>query len=288
MPVKKADIIAELQTDILRFEGFKPSGDHAVDLGLGPISNAFQNSTFPLGAVHEFLSAKVEDAAATSGFITGLLAPLMRNSGTALWISSSRTIFPPALQLFGIQPDRFIFIDLRNEKDILWAMEEALKCGALTAVVGEIREMSFTASRRLQLAVEQSQVTGFILRHDPRKMNTTACVSRWKISPLPSKPIANGTADDLPGIGFPQWRVELLRIRNGKTGVWDISWVNGAFVSSETQLDKSNFATARIPSQATLDKSNFATAHIPSQATLDKSNFATAHIPSQATLDKAG
>ena len=254
MPVKKADIIAELQTDILRLEGFKPSGNHAVDLGLGQISHAFPNSTFPLGAVHEFLSGKAEDAAATCGFITGLLAPLMGNSGTALWISSSRTIFPPALKSFGIQPDRCIFIDLRSEKDILWAMEEALKCGALTAVVGEMREISFTASRRLQLAVEHSQVTGFILRHNPRKVNTTACVSRWRISPLPSKPIAHGTADDLPGIGFPQWRVELLRIRNGKTGMWNISLVNGRFVSSQATLDKSNFATARIPSQATLDK----------------------------------
>lgn len=40
-------------------------------------------------------------------------------------------------------------------------MEEALKCGGLAAVVGEVQDISFTASRRLQLAVEQSGVTGF-------------------------------------------------------------------------------------------------------------------------------
>jgi protein ImuA len=254
MPVNRADIIAELQTDILRLEGFKPSGNHAVDLGLGPISHAFPDSTFPLGVVHEFLSAKAEDAAVTCGFITGLLSPLMSNTGTALWISAARTIFPPALKSFGIQPDRIIFIDLKNEKHILWAMEEALKCGALTAVVGEMREITFTASRRLQLAVEQSHVTGFILRHHPRKVNTTACVSRWRITPLPSKPMGNGASDDLPGIGFPQWRVELMRIRNGKSGMWDVSWMNGKFVLSQATLDKSNFASTLMPSQATLDK----------------------------------
>jgi protein ImuA len=224
MAVKAAEIFEKLQTDILRLEGFKPSNSTSVDLGLGPIVNAFPNASFPLGCIHEFLSGNAEDAAATSGFTAGLLSSLTENNGTLLWISSSRQLFPPALKSFGIQPDRFIFIDLQKEKDVLWAMDEALKCGALVAVVGEVRDISFTASRRLQLAVEQSNVTGFIFRHNVRKLNTTACVSRWKITSLPSE-----TVEDLPGIGFPKWRVELLRIRNGRPGVWDIQWRNGKF-----------------------------------------------------------
>jgi protein ImuA len=227
MPIKRADIIAELQSEILRMQGFKTANSTTVDVGLGPIREAFPNATFPLGAVHEFLSTQAEDAAATSGFIAGLLSSVMENKGTTLWISSSRTLFPPALKSFGIQPDRFIFIDLQKEKDVLWAMDEALKCSALSAVVGEMNEISFTASRRLQLAVEQSQVTGFILRRNTHKLNTTACVSRWKITPL-----ASALVDDLPGVGFPQWKVELLRIRNGKPGTWNVQWVNGKFHTS--------------------------------------------------------
>ena len=41
-------------------------------------------------------------------------------------------------------------------------MEEALKCNRITAVLGEIKEISFKESRRLQLAAEQSRVTGFL------------------------------------------------------------------------------------------------------------------------------
>jgi len=227
-PVKRAEIIAELQKDILRLEGFKPFKRTAVDVGLGPIKEAFPSGAFPLGAVHEFLSGQPEDAAATCGFIAGLLGPLMGSCGNTLWISSSRTLFPPALKTFGIQPDRLIFIDLQNEKDVLWAMEEALKCGALTAVVGEMKEISFNASRRLQLAVEESHVTGFILRHHPRKVNTTACVSRWKITTLPSE-----VMDEMPGVGFPQWRVALLRMKNGRTGLWDLTWMNGGFMPAQ-------------------------------------------------------
>jgi len=41
-------------------------------------------------------------------------------------------------------------------------MEEALKCESLSAVIAETPEISFTVSRRLQLAVEQNRVTSFI------------------------------------------------------------------------------------------------------------------------------
>jgi protein ImuA len=224
MRPEKAKIISQLQQDILLLQGYKPADGSEVDMGLCFLREAFPNGAFPLGAVHEFLSPCAEDMAATSGFIAGLLSRLMAKGGTSLWISSARKLFPPALKNFGIQPDRFIFIDLQKEKHVTWAMEEALKCGALTAVIGEMHEISFTASRRLQLAVEQSQVTGFILRNYPRNFNATACVARWKITPLLSE-----ASDNLPGIGFPRWKIDLLRIRNGKPGSWEVKWENGRF-----------------------------------------------------------
>lgn len=228
MLTKRSDIISELQREILILQGFKPANSPVVDVGLGPLLNAFPNSSFPIGAVHEFVSTGSEALAATSGFLSGILSTLMGREGTLLWISSSRKLFPPALKNFGIHPDRIIFIDLQNEKDVLWAMEEALKCGALNAVVGEMQEISFTTSRRLQLAVEESKVTGFVVRINPRTLNTTACVSRWKITSLPSELI-----DELPGIGFPQWKVELLRIKNGRPGIWEIRWENGKFLCTD-------------------------------------------------------
>jgi len=176
-------------------------------------------------AIHEFLSAEPEHAAASGGFIAGLLKTLMLNGGACLWISMSRSLFPPALRAFGVEPDRVIFIDLHREKDVLWAMEEALKCEGLAAVIGEMQEISFTQSRRLQLAVEQSRVTGFILRSDPRKLSATACTARWKITPLPSELEAG-----MPGVGFPRWNVELLKVRNGNPGIWKMEWKAGGFM----------------------------------------------------------
>ena len=162
--------------------------------------------------------------AATAGFVAGIVSALMRNSGALIWISSYRTIFPPALRSFGIAPDRIIFIDLKKEKEILWAMEEALKCGGLSAVIAEMQELNFTASRRLQLAVEQSSVTGFVLRRNPCSINTTACLTRWQITSLQTQ-----LDNDMPGIGFPRWNVELLKVRNGTPGQWQVEFVAGRF-----------------------------------------------------------
>jgi len=224
MPATKNDIIAQLRKDILLLQGFKPAAADAVDVGLGPIAAAFPNAIFPTGAIHEFLYDGPERAAATTGFVAGLSGTLMGGSGTCLWISSVGKAFAPGLKTFGIEPDRVIFVDVRREKDALWIMEEALKVEGVAVVVGEIPELSFTASRRLQLAVEQSHVTGFLLRNNPRKLNTTACIARWKIAPLASTLITG-----MPGVGFPCWNVELEKVRNGRPGTWQVEWSAGRF-----------------------------------------------------------
>lgn len=252
MTGNRHDIISKLQTDILRLQGFKQErGNSPLDAGLGPIIKSFPNSTFPVGCIHEFVSQKKEDATTTTGFVAGLINSLMINSGAALWISSSRTLFPPALKAFGIQPERFIFIDLKRERDVLWAMDEALKCGALSVVVGEIQNVSFMESRRLQLAVEQSQVTGFILRSNLSKVNTTACISRWKITSMPSELI-----EDLPGIGFPKWKVELVRVKNGKTGEWEVVWGFDK-LSLTTRFDVRSKAASFRPQASSLGENDF-------------------------------
>jgi protein ImuA len=221
----KSDIINRLKREILPLEGLhvlRP--ESAMSLGLDFMHEAFPQGSFPLGAVHELISEGTESRASTSGFGSGILAGLMQNGGAAVWIGNAPTLFPPALKSFGINPGQVIFIDLKKEKDILWAMEEALKCSAISAVIGEIPELSFTHSRRFQLAVEQSKTTGFILRNNPKTQSPNACVARWKIKPLPSV-----SEEGLPGLGHPAWEVHLQKIRNGRPQSWIVEYRNGKF-----------------------------------------------------------
>lgn len=215
----------------MQWEGFKPAPTGVSTFAsLGAIETAFPNGVFPKGVIHEFLCMVNENAAACDGFLSGLLSVLMAGGGACLWASRSRQTFPVSLVNFGIAPERIIFLDLSRERDVLWVMEEALKCRGLCAVIAELDGLSMTESRRLQLAAESSQVTGFVLRTNPRNINTTACVARWEITPLPSE-----TEDGLPGVGFPRWQVDLLRVRNGKPGSWVMEWAADRFVPVQTE-----------------------------------------------------
>jgi len=222
MELTKADIISQLKKDILLLKGCKCGTENAIQIKLGSIDDAFPNGHFPLGAIHEFINEKVEYAAAAKGFISYLVSSLMKAGGACIWICPTIKVFPPSLKSFDLDPDKIIFVNVQREKDILWVIEEALKCEGIAAVIAEVREINFIQSRRLQLAVEKSQVTGFIIRDQPRDIGINACVSRWKISPLPSS-----SENNLPGIGFPRWNIELRKIRNGKPGVWIMEWSSG-------------------------------------------------------------
>ncbi len=227
----KAQIIAQLQREILPLQGLKHRVQEATRMtGLNMMADHFPNQCFPLGAVHEFFCQRAEDLSATSGFVAGILSSLMQDGGVTLWISRSPLVFPPALVHFGVTPHNIIFLHLQKETEMLWAVEEALKCNCLAAVVGEISELSFTASRRFQIAVESSGVTCLLLRYQPSK-TTTAAVARWRIQSLPS-PVEEG----LPGVGFPRWQVALLKIRNGRPGSWPLEWAGNGFKLSYPAL----------------------------------------------------
>lgn len=220
----KVDILARLRNDVLSLQGFKPACTLSqTDFGLGCIVHSFPHASFPFSALHEFTCNSKEECASSSAFVTGLLSSTLNRGGVALWVGTKRHIFPPALKAFGINPDQIIFIELKKEKEVIWTIEEALKCTALTTVVGEIAELDFTESRRLQLLIEQSGVGCFLLRHKLRNF-TTASTSRWNVQPLSSE-----TDHDMPGLSYPRWKVNLLKVRNGKPGSWIIEWAEGSF-----------------------------------------------------------
>ncbi|RYY84017.1 MAG: Error-prone repair protein ImuA, partial [Chitinophagaceae bacterium] len=171
----KADIFARLQQEVLALQGFRtPTLEVADPIGLGRINAAFPNGVFPRAALHEFICADAEGAAASAGFVSGLLSSFLKGGSAALWVGTRRTLYPPALRAFGVRAEQVLFLDRIKEKDIPWALTEALKCSALGAVVGELRQLSFTDSRRFQLAIESSSVPLFVLRRTQKAGASTA------------------------------------------------------------------------------------------------------------------
>lgn len=241
MTTTQQEIIARLRLDIAAWEGCRPNKTgEGESFGLGPIEQAFPGKVFPTGALHEFVSNSPEQTAAIGGFLSGLIQVLLKDGGICIWASYSRRIYPPALKRFGVNPDRIVFIDVPREKDVLWVTEEALKCSGIAAVVCETRHLDFQESLRLQHAIEQSQVTGFILRKDAKHIPNTVCMTRWAIRPLKTQ-----LRPGLPGVGHPRWQVDLLRVKHGQPGSWTFEWKNKQFryvQPSEDQRQKQHYA----------------------------------------------
>ncbi len=171
-----------------------------------------------LGAVHEVFAGgpAVEHGAAPALFAAGVLA---RRPGPVVWIVARRDLYPPALARAGLDPGRIVFVEARQ--GALRAMEESLRHPGLAGVACEHEgRLHLTASRRLQLAAEATGALGFVLRRsrrfdDPALDAPSAVSTRWRITGLPSRPPLPH-APDVPGLGRPVWRLDLLRCRGAQ------------------------------------------------------------------------
>jgi len=116
----------------------------------------------------------------------------------------------------------FIHVEARDAKAALWAMEEGLKCAALSAVVGEIwgnpRALDFTATRRLAVAAERSGVAAVLLLFNAVP-NLSGARMRWHASSRPS-PLH---PHDALAPGAPAWALDLFKARGVDPGRWDVA-----------------------------------------------------------------
>ena len=186
----------------------------ALPFGTEAVDSALPSGGLALGALHEFSEEGPRGSYASNTvlFVAGILARL---DGPVLWCLHSRDLFAPALARVGLDPSRIVFCETWKDADILPAMEEGLRVSGLAGVVGELKKLPMTASRRLQLAAETSGVTAFaIARSEGGHGEANAAYSRWRIAPAPSR-----HCDD-DALGRACWRVELLRCRGAAPHSW--------------------------------------------------------------------
>lgn len=112
-----------------------------------------------------------------------------------------------------------IMVDVSRAVDVLWAMEDGLRCKSLGAVIGEVwgdaPAVNFTATKRLAIRAEASGVPCWLVRRSASP-DLSAARNRWRIASLPSHP----NPHDALAPGLPRWSLELFRSRRSKPGSW--------------------------------------------------------------------
>lgn len=154
----------------------------------------------------------------------GFLLAQVDGSKSVLWVQDRMAVFesgrihPP-----GLPVQNLIHVDARDARDALWAMEEGLRCAALSCVIGEIwgdpKVFDFTATRRLAVASERSRVPCWLVRLGGT-VNLSGARMRWRIASAPS--LLNDL--DLKASGTPAWDAELFRARGMPPGRWSVSF----------------------------------------------------------------
>lgn len=210
------------------------------------------------GALHEIVAAEHADIAAAAGFAAALCMRAAHHVsardrhgrdtafGAAghgreiVWIRErpgeieAGKLYPPGMAEMGLRPDRVIHVRLKEARDVLRAGAEAASCGALGAVViepwGDPPVLDLTASRKLQLAAQESGVPLFLLR-STMSARATAAATRWSVRSAPSRPLEANAP------GNPVFDVGLTRQRAGRDGLsWRMEWNRDDRIFAEAAL----------------------------------------------------
>lgn len=114
---------------------------------------------------------------------------------------------------------RIIHVVAEKAEDLLFALEEGVRCRDLACVIGEVvgnpKVLNFTASRRLSLAAERHGVPLWLARLNADHDLSSARM-RWDVRAAPSLPPRWNV--DAPGL--PAWQAELFRARMHPPGEW--------------------------------------------------------------------
>jgi protein ImuA len=204
----------------------------AIPFGITPIDQALGGG-LARAALHEIAASTESAITAATHFALGLAAH-GKEPRAVLWVAEDMGLvengapYGPGIDDLGLCPERLVTVTAAKSRDVLWAMEEALRCRPVGVVIGEIRSadrLDLVASRRLSLAAGQRDVCTFLLRTAPGT-DASAAATRWTVAAAPSLERADDAkkSHPAPGPGPPRFSVHLTRNRRGPLGSWLLEW----------------------------------------------------------------
>lgn len=248
--VPAMETLRHLRQTLVRIEAAGQSVKAPVlRFGVGAVDEVLGGG-LALGALHELAPTIPLHAGAAAGFALALATLARRQSRQVLWIQSpfvraeAGAPYGPGLDCFGFSMDRLVVLEVSRAADSLWAMEEALKCSAVTVVIAEFYDdesaVDLTAMRRLSLAARAGGGLGLLLRHRTSS-SPSAAVTRWEAAS------ACGPRDSFGGLGRTAFALSLTKNRHGPCGRWVLPWDHHAcvFLSAALSLGVAEAARDR-------------------------------------------
>ncbi len=150
------------------------------------------DALFPAGGVRPgSLVEWLESGPASGAALLSLVAARQlhsesRRSPRIILIDTRRELFPLSLERLGFSLEQLVLVRPATERDALWACEEALRCEGVGLVWAQFERLTSTSFRRLQLAAEESQGVGFLVRPPQARSQPSWAEARLVVQPRPS------------------------------------------------------------------------------------------------------
>jgi protein ImuA len=206
----------------------EPPGSDLLAFGIPAMDGALGGG-LTCGALHEIAAPRESEMVAAAGFALALAA---RPHKPVLWVAEDMALAEsgaphgPGLDAIGLPPEKLLTVAAPKTRDVLWVMEEALRCPALGAVIGEIRGgADLVATRRLSLAAGNTGALALLLRAAASD-EASAATTRWIVGAAPA-------ASSPYGPGAPRFAAHLVRNRHGHPGSWIMEWKNGFVLATD-------------------------------------------------------
>ncbi|WP_161957134.1 ImuA family protein [Aestuariivirga litoralis] len=223
------DHIARLEQGHAQFEHQKSRAAPWLT-GLAELDRHLPAQGLQRAGLHDVSPRAYGDQPAAMGFALALALRRLTDAGERrplLWCRLAAherehgRLYGHGLERLGLPRHRFVTITLKKPASLLWTMEEALKSGAVAAVLGdaEAAHADLTTTRRLALAAGAGKSAAILTFAKP-DCAATASHTRWTAAAVPSL----SPAHDASAPGAPCWSVELTRARGGRPGAWILEW----------------------------------------------------------------
>jgi protein ImuA len=224
-------LIEALRQQIAHWERPRAPQEALVSSGAKALDQLLPGGGFHRGTLVEWLAAGEGCGAASLALVAAREA--CRDAGALVVLDRTGEFYPPAAAGLGIEPQGLMIVRTANEADHAWALDQALRCPAVGAVVAwphpEGTRLATKTFRRLQLAAEQGGSLGLLIRPEQvRHEPSWADVRLWveavvscQLSVVRDADNRQLTTDNcqLTTDNFFRFlRVQLLRSRGGASG----------------------------------------------------------------------
>jgi len=205
------------------------------------------------GLLQEVFTDERRHAGAALGFALAQARSLLNRQRPAViylqLLKDSQEVglpYGPGLLSFGFDPGALVLVRAASMAELLWAVEEAVACRAVAAVVADIaghqKILDFTASRRLSLRAASAGSSIFLLRYGTWR-EASAAHLRWRLTPMLS---VRKRFDPLAP-GAPRWRAQLEKGALFKQTEWLLGWSKNGFTTLDAGRRHANSVAAAPP-----------------------------------------